>query len=267
MSHGGDVGSGVGPVAPCVARGAAFAPRMRMTLQAVHPSETIAPPVGLSTLRVMFGKFTTPEVASLILADPKDYWTKSERRTVTTLFADVRGFTSFAARVAPEEAVSTLNRIFAILCEVVAAEQGIVNRFLGDGLLAIFGTPFQLDDHASAAARAALRACAKMAQFAAERRAQGREALQIGLGLNTGSVIAGCIGTAERTEYTVVGHSVNVASRLVAIAEPGQILLGAGSAALIDDAMGVLERGTVDLKGIGPTVVYELVGASSAARS
>ena len=79
-------------------------------------------------------------------------------------------------------------------------------------------------------------------------------------------MIAGCIGTPERTEYTVVGHSVNVASRLVAIAEPGQILMGAGSAALIDDAMGVVERGTVDLKGVGPTVVYELAGASTTVR-
>lgn len=237
-----------------------------MMLGATSSSEIVAPPVGFSTLRVVFGKFTTPEVASLVLSDPKDFWTKSERRTVTTLFADVRGFTSFAARIAPEEAVATLNRIFAILCEVVASEHGIVNRFLGDGLLAIFGAPYHLDDHASAAARAALGACAKMAQFAAERRAQGREALQIGLGLNTGSVIAGCIGTPERTEYTVVGHSVNVASRLVAIAEPGQILMGAGSAALIDDAMGVVERGTVDLKGVGPTVVYELAGASTSAR-
>ncbi|MCC6850235.1 MAG: adenylate/guanylate cyclase domain-containing protein [Deltaproteobacteria bacterium] len=230
-----------------------------MQLNAAPASGTLPPPVGLATLRVMFGKFTTPEVASLILADPKEFWTKSERRTVTTLFADVRGFTSFAARVAPEEALPTLNRIFAILCEVVASEHGIVNRFLGDGMLAVFGTPFPLEDHASAAARAALRACAKMAQFADERRAQGREPLQIGLGLNTGSVIAGCIGTPERTEYTVVGHSVNVASRLVAIAEPGQILVGAGTAALVDESLAVHERGTVDLKGIGPTVVYELV--------
>ncbi len=219
--------------------------------------------VGLATLRVMFGKFTTPEVANLVLADPKEFWTKGQRTTVTTLFADVRGFTSFAARVTPEEVVATINRIFAILCDVVAGEQGIVNRFLGDGMLAVFGAPFPLEDHASAAARAALRARASMGQLAEERRAQGREPLHIGLGLNSGSVIAGCVGTSERTEYTVVGHSVNVASRLVAIAEPDQILLGAGTAALVEREMTIVERGMVDLKGIGLTTVYELTGSTA----
>jgi adenylate cyclase len=226
-------------------------------------SDTLAASVGLATLRVMFGKFTTPEVATLVLADPKDFWTKGERRTVTTLFADVRGFTGFAARVTPEEAVATLNRIFAVLCEVVASEQGIVNRFLGDGMLAVFGAPFLLEDHAPAAARAALKARASIMRLADERRAQGHEPLHIGLGLNTGSVIAGCVGTSERTEYTVVGHSVNVASRLVAIAEPDQILLGAGTAALVDRPMEIRDRGMVDLKGIGPTAVYELTGSTA----
>lgn len=231
-----------------------------MEHHAAIASETPARPVGLATLRVMFGKFTTPEVADLVLADPKDFWTKGQRTTVTTLFADLRGFTSFAARVTPEEAVATINRVFASLCEVVRSEHGIVNRFLGDGLLAVFGAPFPLEDHASAAARAALKARSSMARLADERRAQGRDPLHIGIGINTGSVIAGCVGTSERTEYTVVGHSVNVASRLVAIAEPDQILLGAGTAALVDPPLEIREHGLADLKGIGPTAVYELVG-------
>jgi class 3 adenylate cyclase len=221
------------------------------------------PAVGFATLRTMFGTFATPEVASMVLAHPKDFWTTSERTTVTTLFADVRGFTSFAARVSPEEAVATINDIFAILCDVVRGEHGIVNRFLGDGMLAIFGAPYPLEDHATAAARAALKARRSMLRFADERRARGCDALQIGLGVNTGSVIAGCVGTPERAEYTVVGHSVNVASRLVAIAEPDRVLVGAGTAALLDPTMDVRERGLVDLKGIGLTTVYELTGSSA----
>ena len=220
------------------------------------------PAIGLATMRLMFGKFTTPEVASVVLAHPKDFWTQGQRTTVTTLFADVRGFTTFAARVSPEEAVATLNGIFAILCDVVRSERGIVNRFLGDGMLAIFGAPYPLEDHASAAARAALKARSAIMRLADERRALGCDALQIGLGLNTGSVIAGCVGTSERAEYTVVGHSVNVASRLVSIAEPDRILVGAGTAALLDRSMEVRERGLVDLKGIGLSTVYELMGSS-----
>jgi class 3 adenylate cyclase len=233
-------------------------------LTSTHPMTTASGAgIGFATLRVMFGKFTTPEVASLVLAHPKDFWTQSQRRMVTTFFADIRGFTTFAARVEPEEAVATLNRIFAILCDAVASEQGIVNRFLGDGMLAIFGAPFAIEDHASAAARAALRARASMARLAEEYRVTSHEPLHIGMGINSGSVIAGCVGTSERAEYTVVGHSVNVASRLVALAEPDQILLGPGAAALVDQTMEVRDRGTMDLKGVGATAVYELMGSTT----
>ncbi len=219
-------------------------------------------PAGLSTLRSVFGKFMTPEVARVVLADPKGFWKKGTRTTVTTLFADVRGFTSFAARVPPEEAVATINAIYATLCEVVRAEQGIVNRFLGDGMLAIFGAPLPLENHASAAARAALRARAHIERLAEAYDGVGRHPLRVGLGLNTGSVVAGCVGTSMRAEYTVIGHAVNVASRLVAVAEPGQILLGVGTAALLEPELEICERGVLDLKGIGPTPVFELLSPS-----
>ncbi len=200
----------------------------------------------------------TPEVARLVLADPKGYWKKGERAIATTVFADVRGFTAFAARVSPEEAVATLNAIYATLCDGIASEHGIVNRFLGDGMLAIFGAPLSLPDHASAAARAALKARANVERLAESSAAAAREPLRVGFGINTGSVIAGWIGTHVRTEYTVIGHAVNVASRLVGVAAPGQILLGAGTATLLTSELQVGECGVVDLKGIGPTPIFEL---------
>ena len=135
-----------------------------------------------------------------------------------------------------------------------------MNRFLGDGLLALFGAPLPLDNQASAGARAALKARASVERLAEARRMQGLEPLRIGLGINTGSLIAGCIGTSERTEYTVVGHAVNVASRLVSAAEPGQILVGPGTAALLDSGFAIRDRGVMDLKGVGPTPVFELLG-------
>jgi class 3 adenylate cyclase len=217
-------------------------------------------PAGLATLTDVLGKFASPEVARFALSAPKEFWNKAERRTVTTLFADVRGFTAFAARVPPEEALATMNDIFACLCEVVGSEHGIVSRFLGDGMLALFGAPLALDDHASAAARAALEARAKIDVWADARRRRGLEPLCIGLGLNTGSLIAGCVGTRERTEYTVVGHAVNVASRLVAAAEPSQILIGPGTAALLPWTFVVRDKGMMDFKGVGATPVFELLG-------
>jgi class 3 adenylate cyclase len=206
------------------------------------------------------GKLASPEVARFALSAPKEFWNKAERRTVTTLFADVRGFTAFAARVPPEEALATMNDIFASLCEVVASEHGTVSRFLGDGMLALFGAPLALEDHGAAAARAALAGRAKIDAWAAARRRRGLEPLRVGFGLNTGTLIAGCVGTRERIEYTVVGHAVNVASRLVAAAEPSQILIGPGTAALLPWTFLVRDKGTLDFKGVGPTAVFELLG-------
>jgi adenylate cyclase len=216
-------------------------------------------PAGPATLTDVLGKFASPEVARFVLSSPREFWNKAERRTVTTLFADVRGFTAFAARVPPEAALATMNAIFELLCDVVGREHGIVNRFLGDGMLALFGAPLALDDHASAAATAALKARASIDGWAEARRRRGLEPLRIGLGINTGSLIAGCVGTPARTEYTVMGHSVNLASRLVAAAEPSQILIGPETAALLPSTFDVRHKGVMDFKGVGPTRVFELL--------
>ncbi len=177
---------------------------------------------------------------------------------VTTLYAEIRGFTPFAARVTPAEAVATLNEIFARVCEIVGSGQGIVDRVLGDGMLAIFGAPYACDQHATAAARAALAVRTALAVPLGGRQRRGAT-LQVGVGLNTGSVIAGAITARDRSAYTVLGHAVNVAARLAANADASQILVGPGTAALLSCEFDVRDRGTIDLAGLGPTAVFELV--------
>jgi class 3 adenylate cyclase len=177
---------------------------------------------------------------------------------VTTLFAEIRGFTPFAARVTPAEAVEALNEIFARVCEIVGGEQGIVDRVLGDGMLAIFGAPYACEQHASAAARAALEVRTALATPLGHRERRGK-ALEVGVGLNTGSVIAGAVAARDRSAYTVLGHAVNVAARLAANADASQILIGPGTAALLPSDFDVRDRGTLVLPGIGPTAVFELV--------
>jgi adenylate cyclase len=185
--------------------------------------------------------------------DPRERWNPGERRTVTALFADVRGFAPLASRGTPAQAIAAINAIFVRLGEAIAGESGVVNRVLGSGLLAIFSAPDASDDHAAAAARAAL-----AVRVSLDHGTGAPRGMQAGLGLNTGTVIAGRIGTSAATGYTVVGHAVTVACPLGAAAEPGQILVGPGTAALLSSEFDLRDRGTIDLDGIGPTGAFEL---------
>lgn len=210
--------------------------------------------------RETFGQFVTPEVAEFVLAHPDDFWKRGERKVVTVLFADVRSFTPFSARVQPEEVVSALNEILALVIDAIQQEGGILNKFIGDGLMALFGVPVPNADHAQAAARAALRARNAVEALAESRRKLGREPLRIGIGLNSGEVVAGCIGTKERTEYSVIGHVVNLCARLEEMAAPGQILLGPGISSFLREAFDL--SGTITLKIAGmtePVPVTELI--------
>lgn len=215
----------------------------------------------MNKVRETFGKFATPEVARFILEQPDGPLKRGERRNVTVLFADVRQFTPFAGSVPPEEAVQVLNEILACVIDAVQKEGGIVNKFIGDGLMAIFGAPLARGDHAQAAARAALRARDAVESLTASRRAAKREPLRLGFGINSGEVVAGCIGTRDRTEYGVIGHAVNVAARLEEIAGPGQILIGPDTAELLDRRFWVGDPFEVELAGVpGPFHAAELHG-------
>ncbi len=211
--------------------------------------------------RETFGQFVTPEVAQFVLAHPLDFWKQGARKTVTILFADVRGFTPFSARVPPEEVVCAPNDIFVRVIDAVQSEGGILNKFIGDSLMALFGAPVPNRDHARAAARAALRARDSVETLSQSRRKQGLEPMRIGIGLNTGEVVAGCMGTKQRAEYTVIGHAVNLAARLEKTAAPGQILLGPETSKLLPSTFEV--RGPITLKLAGlpePVPVAELIG-------
>lgn len=213
----------------------------------------------MQKVRDIFGQFATPEVAELVLAHPDDFRARGEQKTLTVLFTDVRGFTPFAEQVTPSQAVATLNEIFECVIAAVRAEGGVLNKFLGDGVMALFGAPLPLKDHASAAARAALSALAALRRLEATRPASGRPALKLGVGINTGEMVAGCLGSRERTEYTVIGHPVNLAARLVEAAGPGQILVGPETAKRLGSPFLLRPKGPLSFPGIAePVSVTEL---------
>jgi adenylate cyclase len=190
-----------------------------------------------------------------------DFWKRGERREVTVLFADVRKFTEYSGRVTPEAAVRTLNEVFEILVECIQGEGGVVNKFMGDGLMAFFGAPAELPGHPLAAARAAHKA-RQMLQFLSRPDGAGGDGLpRLGFALNTGEVLAGCVGAKGRTEYSIIGQPVNMAARIEKVAGPMEIILAPATARRVESDFDLRGRGPVALNGFAePVELWELVG-------
>ena len=157
-------------------------------------------------LQAAFGTYVDPALATKLLEQGDDVFT-GERREVTVMFVDIRDFTPFAETNPAEIVVARLNALFEIVVPAVVDAGGHVNKFLGDGALAVFGAPNDLADHADAALNAAV----LIYRLVVER--FGGE-LQIGIGINTGTVIAGTIGGGSKLEFTLIGDAVNVAARV-----------------------------------------------------
>ncbi|MFH1725303.1 MAG: adenylate/guanylate cyclase domain-containing protein [Elusimicrobiota bacterium] len=209
-------------------------------------------------MRDALRRYLAKEVADKVMFSPHAAL-KGERIIATMLFADIRGFTTFAESHPPEEAVAVLNSLFERFNAVVKRRLGVVNKYTGDGLMAIFGALQAVKDHAQRAALCALDMIDETAEWNERRRAEGRLPLDIGIGINTGEVVAGSIGTFERSEYTVVGSAVNLAERLEHHAAPGQILVGPGSVPALSRSFRLRFLGSDWFKGFSrPSRVYEL---------
>ncbi|MGE5695725.1 MAG: adenylate/guanylate cyclase domain-containing protein [Candidatus Sericytochromatia bacterium] len=195
-------------------------------------------------LHAAFGTYVDPGLAARLLGQGDDVFI-GERREVTVMFVDVRDFTPFAEANTAEDTVARLNALFEIVVPAVVDAGGHVNKFLGDGALAVFGAPNDLADHAEAALSAAVR----IQRLVAER---FEDELRIGIGINTGVVIAGTIGGAGKLEFTLIGDAVNVAARVEQLTKTtGDAILLTGQTveALASRPTGLTERGSHELKG------------------
>jgi adenylate cyclase len=202
-------------------------------------------------IREAFGTYLDKEVAEYILSE--GFTEEGVEVEVTVLFCDVREFTAFASGATPQEVVAALNRLFEVIVPIIAAEGGHVDKFEGDGLLAVFGAPEPFPDHAERAVRAA---CAIGGAINDEARAGG---LRVGVGVNTGRVIAGAIGGAGRLNFSVIGGAVNVASRVEAMTREtdDDILITGETWTRLSHRFEAESRGKVELKGVAePVAVY-----------
>ncbi len=187
-----------------------------------------------------------------------------ERKQVTVLFADVSGSMDLAEQQDPEEWRKIMQRFFSTLAEAVTRFEGTVDKFTGDGIMAVFGAPIAHEDHARRACYAALQMLEEVAAYAAElRREQGLN-FSTRIGINSGEVVAGGIGGAG-SDYTAIGHTVGLAQRMEALAEPGKAYLTEHAAALAGGYLDLEDLGEFEIKGASrPVRVFELAGVGAA---
>ena len=208
-----------------------------------------------------FSRYVAREVVTEILKDPDKIVLTGERREVTVLFCDVRGFTSISERLSPEEVVSLLNAFYTLMIDATFKHDGTLDKFLGDGVMAVFGAPIFHSDHSVRALRTALAMQAGIRELSARRVAEGKAPLKIGIGVNAGSAVAGNVGTEARMEYTVIGDSVNLAARLESYAKAGQILISGDTYALVKHAIDGRKLGPMKVRGKEDEIdVYEVLG-------
>jgi len=211
----------------------------------------------LEAQRKLFERMVSPAVISQI--DPNKVQLGGSIATITTLFADVRGFTAFSEEMDPESLVSLLNLYLAAAVEAVLAEEGTIDKFQGDAIMAWFNHPIPQKDHTLRAARAALRFRDAVGEV--RMNLEPRFHLSFGVGIHVGEGLLGLIGTPQRLDYTAIGDSVNTAKRIQENAEPDQILVSAEAGKLLGKKVDLMEAEAIEAKGKRePVEVFELVG-------
>ena len=204
-------------------------------------------------------RYLSPQVADSILGGGEEFDLASKRQDLTILFSDIRGFTSMSERMEPEEMVDLLNSYLTGMTDIVFKNGGTLDKYLGDGLMVFFGNPVPYDDHAPRAVRTAFGMMDLLGPLQEEWFNRTKEDLSIGIGIATGYVTVGNIGSPARADYTVVGNHVNLASRLSDRAEPGQVLISERTLAAVGDFVAATEVDEVELKGVSrPMRIYSI---------
>jgi adenylate cyclase len=169
---------------------------------------------GRRGLARLFGTYVPPQLVDEMLERPQHYSMRAESRELTVMFCDMRGFTQLSEQMAPVELQAFLNEVFSRLTEIISAHRGTVDKYMGDCVMAFWGAPVDMPDHATLAVQAAIDMAAAVRQIDQAHQARGLAGISVGIGLNTGVMSVGDMGSAVRRSYTVVGDAVNLASRL-----------------------------------------------------
>ncbi len=210
-------------------------------------------------IRQTFEQYVVPHVVEQLLSDPDSVRLGGARREITTLFADIRGFTAFSEKLEPETTVEVLNRYLTLASEAILSEEGTLDKFFGDGVMALFNAPLFQADHTLRAVRSALKLLDALKGTYAELPPENR--LAFGIGITAGQAVVGSIGSHTIKNYTAIGDCVSLASRLQSHASPLQILLNTTAYDNVCDHVRARELGYIQVKGHSePDLVFEVLG-------
>jgi len=201
------------------------------------------------TLRLRFERYFAPQLISKILQTPEKLLS-AEKKVLTVLFSDIAGFTSWCTTQGPEQVLLTLNEYFEEMTAILFKNEGTIDKFIGDGLMAFFGDPIEQPDHAQRAVRTAIEMQQKLRELRGEWERQGRLQIQIRIGINTGEVVVGDLGSKRIVEYTAIGSNVNLSQRLESKAPVGGILISDAVYRLAKDSFNTRFAGKITAKGI-----------------
>ena len=207
-------------------------------------------------------RYMTPEVAEALLASG-DTGLGGKRKNVSVLFSDIRSYTTLTEKLQAEEVVVMLNKYFEVMVDVVFEYGGTLDKYIGDALMAVFGSPAPLEDHAWCAMQTAVKMREKLALFNQERMANGELPISIGMGVHSDEVVSGNIGSSKRMELTSIGDGVNLASRLEGASKQygTDLIISGNTYRDYTDRLYVRELDFITVKGKSePVIVYELVG-------
>ncbi|MBU2561819.1 MAG: GAF domain-containing protein [Nanoarchaeota archaeon] len=214
-----------------------------------------------NVLKSAFQRYVSPDVIEEILSEPDKDFMKTDKREMTVMFSDLRGFTAMSEKLKPEQVVEILNEHFEAMSEIILKQRGTLDKFVGDEIMALFGAPVYTESHALKAIKTALDMQKAQAELSKKLKKKFGIDLDVGIGINTGEMIVGNIGCKQRTDYTVIGDSVNIASRLCSAATPSQILISETTYAEVKKLVKVQELEPIKVKGKSkPIQIYNVTG-------
>ena len=208
-----------------------------------------------------FGRFVNKEMAEM--AEKGEIQLGGEIKPATIFFSDIRSFTAISEKLTPSEVVSFLNEYMTLMVDCVNDTNGVVDKYIGDAIMAVWGTPISHGNDAENAINGALMMRTALRKFNQNRGGERKPIIKIGCGLNSGDVLAGQIGSDERMEYTVIGDAVNLASRIEALNKPmgTDILVSQGTADLVEGIFDLVPMNKIKVKGKSePQQIYAVLG-------
>jgi len=215
-------------------------------------------------IRKMFSSYVSKRIVDELIRDPSKARLGGERKEITVLFSDIRGFTSFSEKHQPEEVVSMLNEYLGAMTDIVFKYDGTLDKFIGDAIMALWGAPIGQPDHAERAVRCALAMGEKLGELQKKWADEGKPVLDTGIGINTGEMVVGNMGAeGKKMDYTVIGDHVNLGARVESLTRQynNHIIITEFTYEKVKDIVEVNKLGSVTVKGKErPLVIYDLVG-------